>query len=306
MKTFILAFAMVWLGANSVHAQEPPTREELLQPAPNPNWNRFNAMGSEVEELYPGFFTFKQYGTRNIFLVTEEGVIATDPVNVLTASEYLKAIRSVTDKPVKYLVYSHSHWDHVEGGQVFKDQGAKIVAHKNCVADFEDIPNPRVAMPDITFDGDYVLELGGRKLELLYFGTNHSDCLVVMRPDDSDYLFVVDLVTPGGTPLTYMADYYPHHMVRSLKEIEALDFKYVVPGHGVPIAHRSAITERREYLEDLMTAVEIEFGKVGNNFFADVKPQIRKRMEKWSYLRNFERNIDPNIERMMSYYGIGW
>ena len=305
LSLITVAIIGLFAGAHA-NAQEAPSKAELLKPAPNPAWNRFSVAGSDIEELYPGFYTFRYTGTRNIFLVTEEGVIATDPVNEEVAKAYREAIRSVTDQPIKYVVYSHDHWDHVEGGKLFQDEGAQIIAHKNCVPSFYDIPNSKIALPDITFSDDYVIELGGRKLELLYFGPNHSDCLVVMRPDDSEYLFIVDLVTPGGTPLSYMADYYPQHMIRTLKEIEKLDFTYMIPGHGVPIADRSAVTERRQYLEDLMAAVEVEFNAVDRNLFADIKPKVRQRMETWSYLRNYERNIDANIERVMSYYGIGW
>ena len=257
-----LAVIGQWVSAS---AQELPSREELLNPAPNPAWNRFNPANVEVKELYPGFYTFHAYGTRNIFMVTDEGVIATDPVNEMTAKLYLAEIRKITDKPIKYLVYSHDHWDHVEGGQIFKDEGAEIIAHEKCVPSFFDTPNPKITLPDTTIAGNHTIELGGRTLELLYYGTNHSNCMLIMRPDNHEYLFIVDLVTPGGAPLGTLADYYPHHMIRTLKEIERLDFKYMIGGHGVWIADRSAVTERREYFEDLMRIVGEEAGVNASN-----------------------------------------
>src|SRR5207344_3050569 len=92
----------------------------------------------------PMFATTKVDGTDNVyvfryqnhqamFVVTPAGVIATDPISYgrpQAAVAYVAEIKKVTDKPIKYLVYSHHHYDHAAGGKPFKDAGARIVAHK--------------------------------------------------------------------------------------------------------------------------------------------------------------------------------
>jgi glyoxylase-like metal-dependent hydrolase (beta-lactamase superfamily II) len=92
----------------------------------------------------PPYATTKVDGTDNVyvfragnhqamFVTTHDGVIATDPIGYGRAQmvkTYLDEIRKVTDKPLKYLVYSHHHYDHIAGGQPFKDAGATIVAHR--------------------------------------------------------------------------------------------------------------------------------------------------------------------------------
>jgi len=70
-------------------------------------------------------------GTR--FMITDAGVIVADPINEGAAKTMLAAIRKVTDKPIKYLLYSYEHADHASGGQVFKDAGAALVSHGACV-----------------------------------------------------------------------------------------------------------------------------------------------------------------------------
>jgi len=67
-------------------------------------------------------------GYASMFVVASDGVVAIEPVHTKHATGMLKAIRSVTDKPVRYLLHSHNHWDHSSGGQVFRDAGAKILA----------------------------------------------------------------------------------------------------------------------------------------------------------------------------------
>ena len=81
---------------------------------------------TETENLGSGLYTFRWGPYRNIFLVTDEGVIASDPMNAEAATLYRDAIRTVTDQPVKYVVYSHSHWDHVSGGAIFMKKLASL------------------------------------------------------------------------------------------------------------------------------------------------------------------------------------
>ena len=50
---------------------------------------------------------------------------------------YLDEIKKVSNQPVKFLIYSHAHYDHIAGGKPFKEQGARIIAHKNAKAQFE-------------------------------------------------------------------------------------------------------------------------------------------------------------------------
>ncbi len=257
MKTNLAFIILSMLLLSPAVAQESePSIEELLKPAPNPAWNVIIRTGQKTTKIDEGLYVYRYKGTRSIFIVTDEGVIATDPVSLEHAEHYRAAIAEVTDQPVKYVVYSHEHWDHIVGGQIFKDEGATFISHENCVKHFIEFPHPDVVMPDITFPDDYVLEFGGRSLELLYFGPNHGKCMVVMRPDPGDYIFTVDLVTAGSVPFGVMPDYSPPHWIRTLKEIEALDYKVMINGHGALVSHPSAITERRIYLETLMSKVK--------------------------------------------------
>ena len=92
----------------------------------------------------PMFATTKVEGTDNVyvfryqnhqamFIVTPAGVIVTDPISYgrpQAAKAYLDEIRKITQAPIKYLIYSHHHYDHIAGGKVFKDAGATLVSHR--------------------------------------------------------------------------------------------------------------------------------------------------------------------------------
>ena len=102
----------------------------------------------ETTKIADGVYTFRFGIHRNMFVVTNEGVIATDPISPGAAKIMMGEIRKVTKQPVKYVIYSHEHWDHIAGGRVFKEAGAKFVSHANCAPTFKANPNPAVVAPD--------------------------------------------------------------------------------------------------------------------------------------------------------------
>lgn len=256
----------------------------------------------ETTKVAEGVYSFRFFGHRNMFIVTDEGVIATDPINPQAARSMMQEIRKVTDKPIRYVVYSHSHWDHILGGKVFKEAGARFISHIGCVEHFRAHPHPELVMPDETFRHSYDLKLGGKTLELRYFGRNHGDCLIVMRLSQEKILFVVDIVVPRRVGFRILPDFYPDEWVRSLREIETLDFDRIIPGHGPPVAPASAMREQREYLEDLMAAVKEAMAKSPDP--DKVREMVKlPKYETWSAYNQF---LGLNIERIWAYYWMGW
>src|SRR5271170_3236336 len=79
-----------------------------------------------------GVYIFRYQGHQAMFIVTPDGVIATDPIGERrpAAAAYIAEIRKITQAPIKYVVYSHSHFDHIAGGKPFKDLGAVFIAQR--------------------------------------------------------------------------------------------------------------------------------------------------------------------------------
>lgn len=263
--------------------------------------------GHSVKSIGDGLYVFRWWVYRNIFLVTDEGVIVTDPMNPKAAQLLLGEIRKITDKPIKYVVYSHNHHDHISGGNIFIEEGAKFVGHINVLKELGDHASPVTPLPDITFDDSYTLELGGRKLELQYFGKNHGASLVVMRLPREKTIFVVDIVTPRRVAFRGMPDFWPDDWIRSLKEIEKMDFDYVISGHGPEtqpaIDPASVVTGQRVYLEDLMTAVK-DAMDAGTHSPDKLRAMVKlPKYENWQYYNEW---LPMNIERIWAYYHMGW
>ncbi|ARN74484.1 MBL fold metallo-hydrolase [Oceanicoccus sagamiensis] len=236
----------------------------------------------ETEDLGGGLYAFRYGPYRNIFVVGDDGVIATDPIDVRAAKPLREEIAKITDLPVKYVAYSHSHWDHASGGQIFKQAGAEFVAQQECAKNMSETPHPDVVPPDITFDQQYSIKLKNASLDMYYFGPSHDDCMVVMIAKPANILFVVDITSaPTGWEMEYnptMAEGYLFNMVPYLKAVEALadreGVKQIVSGHmaiGYNDKNRifvqpsvgpiDAVREKRIFWEILFASVERELAK---------------------------------------------
>lgn len=186
-----------------------------------------------------GVYIFRNGNHQAMFVVTNDGVIATDPVAYGRPDggrQYVEEIRKVTDKPIKYLIYSHHHYDHIAGGKAFKDAGATIVAHWRAKERLQRLADPATPLPDeVVPDSGRVIRLGGRILELSYVGLNHSDSTLVMRLVPERLIFLVDLIPVGSFPGLGMIDFHPLEAMESLKKILAMDWTRMIPGHpGIP------------------------------------------------------------------------
>jgi glyoxylase-like metal-dependent hydrolase (beta-lactamase superfamily II) len=210
-------------------------------------------------EIAPGLYSFGAGMAFNAFMITDDGVIVMDSFDEDFAKASLAAIRKLTDKPIRYLVYSHNHYDHISGGAVFKVEGAKILCHETAAAWLRQHPSPDVAMPDETWSGARsVLKLGNSEVDLRYFGANHGEGMTVFLFPREKTIYTVDLVVPKRVGFTYMPDFSPKEWERTLAEMDALDFDRVMYAHNAAVGPRSSVAEQLKYLQDLRAAVRAE------------------------------------------------
>jgi glyoxylase-like metal-dependent hydrolase (beta-lactamase superfamily II) len=164
----------------------------------------------QTTEVAPGLYSFGAGLAFNAFMVTDDGVIVMDSFDQDFAQASLQAIRKVTDKPIRYLVYSHNHYDHISGGAVFKAAGATILSHDATANWLKAHPSPDVAMPDKSWSGSRSeLKLGKSQINLLYFGANHGEGMTVFDFPREKVIYTVDLVVPNRVAFAYMPDFSP-------------------------------------------------------------------------------------------------
>jgi glyoxylase-like metal-dependent hydrolase (beta-lactamase superfamily II) len=244
-----------------------------------------------IAKISGDLYRFQNNFHYSVFLVTPEGIIATDPINA-EAATWLKAELATRFKqPVKYLIYSHDHADHIAGGEVFADT-ATVVAHSNAKADIVAERRP-TAVPDITFDQQATIELGGKSVELSYVGRSHSDNMIVMRFPDERTLFAVDFIPIKTVAWKNLTDAYMPDWIDAIKQVEAMEFDQLVPGHG-EIGTKADATAFRGYMEALYQAV-FDAARAGHTL---EQMQREIRLDEYSSWGDYEKHLTLNIEGM--------
>ncbi|HXU41732.1 MAG TPA: MBL fold metallo-hydrolase [Burkholderiales bacterium] len=252
-------------------------------------------------------YVFRAGGHQSMFVVTKDGVIATDPIGYgrpQMVKTYVEEIRKVTDKPIKYLVYSHHHNDHISGAKPFKDAGATIVAHRRARDRILAQNDPEMVPPDEVFSKQRTLRLGGTAVELTYVGLNHSDSTIVMRLPKEKILFAVDFLPVGQVPGRGMIDFYPLEVEGSIKQVLAMDWERLIPGHPGPGDRLGTKQDAQDQLDFLRYASETvkaaaREGKCWDQAEKEVK---LPKYEKWP---GYENGLPLVIRRYCGIWGRG-
>jgi glyoxylase-like metal-dependent hydrolase (beta-lactamase superfamily II) len=244
-----------------------------------------------ITKIAGDLYRFQNNFHYSVFLVTPEGIIVTDPIDA-EAAQWLKSeLGTRFQVPIKYLIYSHDHRDHIAGGEVFADT-ATVIAHDNAKATIIGEKRP-TALPDITFSERMILELGGKTVELTYVGLNHSDNSIVMRFPAERALFAVDFIPVKGVAFRNLPDAYIPDWMESIKRVEAMDFDILVPGHGA-LGTKADATAFREYLEELHAAV-LQASREGKSL---EEMQRTIRLDKYKDWFRYDEFLPLNIEGM--------
>ena len=265
----------------SAGAQQTPTQPQAAAPPPV----------REIAKITGEIYRFRNNFHYSVFAVTPAGVIATDPINA-DAAKWLKAeIKSRFNQPIKYLIYSHDHADHISGGQEWTDT-ATVIAHANAKEIIVGEKRP-TAVPHVTFSDRLELELGGTVVELIYVGRNHSNNSLVLRFPREKLIFAVDFIPVGAMAFRDFPDAYLTDWIESLKKVEALEFDTLAPGHG-PLGSKQSVVDFRTYMEDLYTQVltAVRAGKSVEETKAAVD---LKKYASWS---GYEQMRDLNVVGM--------
>ena len=273
----------------SAQAQQPP--------APPP---------TATTKVTDNIYIFRYVNHQSMFIVTPAGVIATDPISLRRpAQPYIDAIQAVTKAPIKYVIYSHSHFDHTAGGKPFKELGATFIAQRNAKERIAALKPPDVVIPDQVVDDRRVITLGGTTLELLYLGKNHSDSTLVMRLPKEKIIFTVDWIPIQGVQFRGMADTYVPDIEEGLKKVIALDWETLIPGHpgpgGKQTGNKDNARDELAYLQDLSAAVKQEVSQ-GKTYDEAVKDIALPKYQAWP---NYKLFFPMNIERYYDFWNRG-
>ena len=162
--------------------------------------------------------------------VTSEGAIVVDDKFVQNVPDVMANIKRVTSQPIKYLLNSHHHSDHIGGNGAVMDLGIEIIAHKNVRENI--IRNKQPGPPRITFTDQEAIYLGGVEVRMLYFGRGHTNGDTIIYFPDLKTIHCGDLVIDGMPVIDYDNGGSAVDFVTTVEKMLTLDFDTVIPGHG--------------------------------------------------------------------------
>jgi glyoxylase-like metal-dependent hydrolase (beta-lactamase superfamily II) len=215
------------------------------------------------------------------FVVTSDGVVVFDALGTPSLGwALLQQIGKVTDKKIRYVIASHFHADHIYGLQAFKDHTDAVIIAQERAGEYKEneetadekanarldqrrgvlFPwvdkNTRVVPPDITFRDRMTIALGDKRLTLLYAGPAHSSSDMMMLVESDGVLFAGDIVQNSRIPHMNSDDVSTTQWLAALAEVEKLDPKFIIPGHGkASTGAKQAIAFTRDYIQYLRGAM---------------------------------------------------
>ncbi|MEO6888142.1 MAG: MBL fold metallo-hydrolase [Ktedonobacteraceae bacterium] len=273
---------------------------------------------AQVEPLADGVYALVTGGDPNTgFIVGERGVVVVDArATPALARETLTAIRSVTDKPIRYLVLTHYHAVRVLGASaltaehIVAHRGTRYLINERGQQDFEsearrfprlflDIKSiPGLTHPDICYDGTLILDLGDREVQLRWLGRAHTEGDTAVWLPAEHILFAGDLVEASAAP--YCGDAYILDWPATLQNVRMLGARKLIPGRGAVVegeAVAHAIDETQAYLTSLRDSVRAAVLKEAGvaEAYQAAQQALTPRFGDWAI---FKHCLPFNVQRM--------
>ncbi|MDX1478841.1 MAG: MBL fold metallo-hydrolase [Saprospiraceae bacterium] len=252
---FILITAISGIAIGQKHLQDyDPVLKSTLQRAIPVD----PAKGYAIEQVTPSVYVITDGIWQSAAVVADEEVILIDAPESFGA-QITTAVRSVTDKPITTLIYSHGHSDHIGGAQHLADiQDLNIIALTPTAHFLREQQDPRRLIPTQTFEGAYVHKTGDLAIHLSNHMNYHSPegDLFVSIPSER-FLMVIDVLAPGYVPFKNLdLSNNVHAYLQVFDQILAYDFDVFVGGHLTSVGTRQDVLETKAYVEDLYRTVK--------------------------------------------------
>ncbi len=221
----------------------------------------------------------------NVFVITGDGVVMTDPINVEAADWLVTEIGGMTDQPITHLVYSHSHGDHASGGGFV--EAPEVIAHANAPAMIDGVEVTR------RFDDEMSFTVGNKTFELTYLGPGHGTDLIAMVIRPENVAFVVDAVSAKRLFYRDFPGSNVDDWINQVKRVDTLDFDILAGGHG-PLGVKADVGAAVGYLETLRA--EVLAGLKAGKTVGDLKTEIT--MADYSDWQAYDMWRELNVQGM--------
>jgi glyoxylase-like metal-dependent hydrolase (beta-lactamase superfamily II) len=192
----------------------------------------------KIRQLKPELYMITGGGANTLIRVTPEGLIVVDTKNPgdENYNRVMEEIRSVSNLPVKYVLNTHHHPDHVGTNQKFIDAGATVIALDALKTRMASDPRTKdiPGLPTQTFAKDYVLKFGGAVVEAHSFGRGHTGDDTMVYFPDLKVVMVSDQITDATPIVDFANGGSAVEWTQILDGVLKLDFEMAIPGRGEP------------------------------------------------------------------------
>jgi glyoxylase-like metal-dependent hydrolase (beta-lactamase superfamily II) len=225
-----------------------PVPQSALGPA-------LNEQGYYVDRVERNLYWITDGTYQCAFLTTSDGVVVLDAPptignNIQRAIDEIASANGVSNK-VNYLVYSHHHADHVGAASLF-DKNVTRIGHeetRNLLLRDDDPARPP---NEETFQDRRTLEIGGERIDLAWFGANHSPDNIIIHLPDHDALMLIDIANPGWAPVfqSNLTEDIPGYLEAPAKAL-AYSWTHFIGGHLGRLGTRDDLTLHQQYMADI-------------------------------------------------------
>src|SRR5277367_5924376 len=198
----------------------------------------------------------KGVGAGNVAVqVTDEGVILVDDMFDRNHDEILEKLRTVTDKPIKYILNTHQHDDHAGGNAKMLAMNAEVISHRNARANMALLKMPGLA--HVTFTDQLSVHLGGQEVRAHYFGRGHTggDAVLEFPAERAIHTGDLFLTFPPQPFIDYAQGGSALEWTKTLDGVLKLDFDIAIPGHG-PVSDRAGILKFRNEFQAMREQIQ--------------------------------------------------
>jgi glyoxylase-like metal-dependent hydrolase (beta-lactamase superfamily II) len=244
-----ISFLLLWTHSFSQKRETPPVMLEKMSD------NLFQILGGR--------------GANGGVYIGDSGVLVIDSkMTKESVDQTITEIRKITDKPIKYLVNTHSDGDHIAGNLYFADS-VTIIAHENCRKEFFhprrdgkpsawNDPKMDPHVPSLTYRDKMDIYLGEKKIELRYFGVGHTKGDTVVYFPEDKIAFLGDQIFMGRPQLihSYKGGNSFEHVKTLTKMLENIDAVKFCSGHSDPI-DRNTVEHHIQEMITLQAKVKV-------------------------------------------------
>ncbi|AXB41393.1 fumarylacetoacetate hydrolase family protein [Amycolatopsis albispora] len=273
------------------HNPDAVPRRKRVNPARSPRVPYTKGLHEIGPDVWAWLLPDGGYGWSNAGLVAGAGasLLVDTLFDLRLTGEMLAAMKPVTDRhPLTHAVLTHANGDHTHGSQLLGDTVRVVAAADTAhqmhteiapdmlaavrVADLGPVLTPflrerfgpfdfdgiRLRLPDVTFDRELTLDVGGREVRVLNLGPAHTSADSVVHIPDAGVLFAGDLLFVGCTPIVW--DGPIANWIAACDTMLALDVPTIVPGHG-PVTDAEGVREVRGYLTHVVEQADAAHAK---------------------------------------------